>query len=70
MRHGTRRAAPDHDGDREDAGATGRVIKRHWVKDRRSACLSLNKSGEARVPKIDKRVRQVEATLAEEDRRA
>jgi DNA-binding MarR family transcriptional regulator len=46
----------------------GWVIKRHWVKDRRSVCLSLNKSGEALVLKIDKRVRQVEATLPDQDR--
>jgi hypothetical protein len=32
--------------------------------------LSLNKSGEARVLKIDKRVRQVKAMLAEQDQKA
>jgi DNA-binding MarR family transcriptional regulator len=45
------------------------VTKRRSVKDDRIVCLSLSRWGEALALHIEKRVRQMNATLSEQDRR-
>jgi len=46
------------------------VTKRRSVKDDRVVCLSLSRRGEALALHIEQRVRHVNATVAEPDRRA
>jgi len=45
------------------------VAKRRSVKDDRVVCLSLSRRGETLAPQIKQLVRQVNATLAKQDRR-
>ena len=46
------------------------VTKRYSVEDRRTASLRLSRQGHALALQIEQRVRQVEATLDEQDRKA
>ena len=52
------------------------LVRKRWVTKRRSAtdtravCLSLSRRGDALALQIEQRVRQVRATLTEQDRRA
>ena len=47
-----------------------RVTNRRSATDTRAVCLSLSRRGEALALQIEQRVRQVRATLTEQDRRA
>ena len=46
------------------------VTKRNSVKDRRVVCVQLSRRGQALAFQIEERVSQVNATLAEEERKA
>ena len=46
------------------------VTRQYSVEDRRAVCLSLSRRGKALALNIEQRVRQVETTLTEQDRRA